>query len=152
MDTHSSYFHSSSSSSPDPTRTRPPALHVAIPDTPSTPSRFPPHHILNPYFTDLYYLGDKIGTGGYGFVMTARPRAGGPEVAVKFIDKSKVPNTAWMEHEVIVRLPSEIMLLNFVQHENIVRCLDVFEDPLYFYLVRRFLSHMFMGVDDRIWI
>jgi serine/threonine protein kinase len=88
-------------------------------------------------------------------VMTARPRAGGPEVAVKFIEKSKVPNSAWMEHEEIGRLPSEIMLLSLVQHKNIVRCLDVFEDPLYFYLVRRIPSHillLFVEIDDRIWI
>ena len=69
--------------------------------------------------------------------MTARHRADGNEVAVKFIIKSKVPEDAWMEHEELGRLPTEIMLLSFLDHENIVKCLDVFEDDLYFYLVRR---------------
>ncbi|KAG6862247.1 hypothetical protein C0995_002178 [Termitomyces sp. Mi166 len=97
---------------------------------------FPSGHKLNPHFVRHYKLGDELGAGGYGFVMTARHRVEGHEVAVKFIIKSKVPDHAWMEDETIGRLPTEIMLLSFIEHENIVKCLDVFEDSLYFYLIQ----------------
>jgi hypothetical protein len=68
--------------------------------------------------------------------MTARHRAEGHEVAVKFIIKKKVPDHAWVEDETIGRLPTEVMLLSCIDHENVVKCLDLFEDSLYFYLVR----------------
>jgi hypothetical protein len=96
--------------------------------------RFPPGHLLHPLFTQTYLLGDELGSGGYGFVMTARHLTAGLEVAVKFIIKEKVPDGAWMEIEAR-RLPTEIMLLGCLNHENIVKCLDLFEDELYFYLV-----------------
>lgn len=76
-----------------------------------------------------------MGAGGYGFVMTARHRTEGHEVAVKFIIKDKVPEHAWWDDEVYGRVPTEVMLLSLVNHENIVKCLDLFEDDVYFYLV-----------------
>jgi hypothetical protein len=41
-----------------------------------------------------------------------------------------------MEDEVVGRLPTEVVLLSYINHESIVKCLDLFEDELYFYLVR----------------
>ncbi|KAH9855096.1 kinase-like protein [Lenzites betulinus] len=98
--------------------------------------RFHPEHTLNPYFVRSYRLEDELGAGGYGFVMTARHRSEGHEVAVKFIIKDKVPEHAWWEDEMFGRVPTEVMLLSLVNHENIVRCLDLFEDEVYFYLVQ----------------
>ncbi|EEB98937.1 hypothetical protein MPER_01468 [Moniliophthora perniciosa FA553] len=66
--------------------------------------------------------------------MTAKHRRLQYDVAVKFIIKAKVPEYAWMEHELYGRLPTEVMLLSVLDHENIIKCLDLFEDPLYFYL------------------
>ncbi|KAF8210271.1 kinase-like domain-containing protein, partial [Mycena galopus ATCC 62051] len=84
--------------------------------------RFPPDHELNPYF-------DELGSGGYG-----------TEVAVKFILKEKVPDHSWMEDKVGSRearsLPTEVMLLRVIEHENIVKCLGLYEDPLYYYLIQ----------------
>lgn len=68
-------------------------------------------------------------------MMTARHRTEGHEVAVKFIIKDKVPEHAWWDDEVYGRVPTEVMLLSLVNHENIVKCLDLFEDDVYFYLV-----------------
>ena len=99
--------------------------------------RFERDHILNPFFVQHYVLEDELGAGGYGFVMTARHRADGHEVAVKFIIKDKVPEHAWWEDETYGRVPTEVMLLSLVNHENIVKCLDLFEDEVYFYLVSR---------------
>ena len=98
-------------------------------------SRFHHEHVLNPFFVQHYHLEDELGAGGYGFVMTARQRAHGHEVAVKFIIKDKVPDHAWWEDDTYGRVPTEVMLLSLVNHENIVKCLDLFEDEVYFYLV-----------------
>lgn len=97
--------------------------------------RFPENHYLDPAFTELYLLGDELGSGGYGFVMTALHRELGLEVAVKFIVKNKVPEKAWVEDNIFGKIPAEIMILRMIDHENIVKCLDVFEDELYFYAV-----------------
>ncbi|EKM54284.1 uncharacterized protein PHACADRAFT_258031 [Phanerochaete carnosa HHB-10118-sp] len=99
--------------------------------------RFPADHSLNPFFVTSYELGDELGAGGYGFVMTARHRTEEYEVAVKFIIKDKVPEHAWWDDEMLGRVPTEVMIMSLVDHENIVRCLDLFEDDLYFYLVSR---------------
>ncbi|VDB95982.1 unnamed protein product [Peniophora sp. CBMAI 1063] len=98
--------------------------------------RFPRNHILDPEFTRWYHLCDELGAGGYGFVMTATHRFGGHEVAVKFIIKDKVPDHAWMEDSRGRALPTEALLLGLLQHPNIVRCHDLFEDDVYFYLVQ----------------
>ncbi|KAF5348688.1 hypothetical protein D9758_006846 [Tetrapyrgos nigripes] len=98
-------------------------------------AHFPEGHRLNSHFVRQYDLQDELGSGGYGFVMTARHRLDRHEVAVKFIIKAKVPDHAWMVHDVYGKLPTEVMLLSVIEHENIVKCLDLFEDCLYFYLV-----------------
>ena len=68
--------------------------------------------------------------------MTARHRVENFEVAIKFIIKDKVPEHAWWDDEVLGRVPTEVMVMSLIGHDNIVRCLDLFEDDLYFYLVR----------------
>ena len=108
-------------------------------------SPFPDGHQLNQEFIQTYQLEDELGSGGYGFVMTAYHRTEGHEVAVKFIVKDKVPEHAWMEDDVVGRLPTEVVLLSFIQHDNVVKCLDLFEDLLYFYLVSRQISKHRLG-------
>lgn len=98
--------------------------------------KFPHGHRLSSRFVELYQLEDELGSGGYGFVMTAQHRFSRREVAVKFIIKEKVPEHAWMEDELLGRLPTEVVLLTILDHENVVKFLDLFEDELYFYLVQ----------------
>jgi Protein kinase domain len=97
--------------------------------------RFPRGHHLNPEFVRWYKLGDELGAGGYGFVMTAVHRLELREVAVKFIIKAKVPEHAWMTDKSSRRVPTEALLLGLLDHPNIVKCVDLFEDEFYFYLV-----------------
>lgn len=106
--------------------------------------RFPSEHVLNPFFVGGYELGDELGAGGYGFVMTARHRIEGYEVAVKFIIKDKVPEHAWWDDELLGRVPTEVMIMSLVEHENIIKCIDLFEDELYYYLVGSYdpLKHL----------
>jgi len=101
--------------------------------------RFPHGHRLNSEFVRWYQLGDELGAGGYGFVLTALHRLEMREVAVKFIIKAKVPEHAWMEDKSARRVPTEALLLGLLSHPNIVKCMDLFEDEHYFYLVS--LSH-----------
>lgn len=116
-------------------------------------SRFPAGHLLNSNFVHTYDLGDELGSGGYGFVMTAFHRVEGREVAVKFIVKDKVSEYGWTEDEIFGKLPTEVMLLSLIEHENIVKCLDLFEDRFYFYLVcwhqavgiRKLTQYYFLG-------
>ncbi|PFH51477.1 hypothetical protein AMATHDRAFT_175049 [Amanita thiersii Skay4041] len=68
--------------------------------------------------------------------MAAYHRMSGCEVAVKFIIKSKVPEHAWTEDEIFGRLPVEVIILRNIEHENIVKFIDLFEDSLYLYLVQ----------------
>lgn len=98
-------------------------------------ARFPAEHLLNSTFMNMYDLKDELGSGGYGFVMTAFRRADAREVAVKFIIKTKVSEHGWTEDEEYGKLPTEVMLLSLIEHEHIVKCLDLFEDRFYFYLV-----------------
>ncbi|KAF8502182.1 kinase-like protein, partial [Russula emetica] len=98
--------------------------------------RFPRGHHLNSEFVRWYQLGDELGAGGYGFVLTAFHRLELREVAVKFIIKAKVPAHAWMEDKSARRVPTEALLLGLLNHPNIVKCMDLFEDDLYFYLVQ----------------
>lgn len=99
-------------------------------------THFPEGHQLDLQFAESYQLQDELGSGGYGFVMTALDRDDGLEVAVKFIIKDKVPEHCWIHDPNFGKLPMEVVLLSYVDHDNIVKCLDVFEDPVYFYLVR----------------
>ncbi|SJK97243.1 uncharacterized protein ARMOST_00494 [Armillaria ostoyae] len=99
-------------------------------------SHFPSDHQLDLDFVRTFQLEDELGAGGYGFVMTARHRWEGYEVAVKFIIKDKVPDYAWVQDDRYGRLPTEVFLLDYMDHDNIAKGLDLFQDPLYFYLVQ----------------
>jgi hypothetical protein len=112
-----------------------PALHPASLLGRNYSPRFPEDHKLLETFVHDYHLCDELGSGGYGFVMTAVDRQENVEVAVKFIIKEKVPEQAWMEDEVYGRIPIEVLVLHLVEHENIIKCLEFFEDELFFYLV-----------------
>ena len=107
--------------------------------------RFPRGHRLNAEFVRWYQLGDELGAGGYGFVLTAFHRLELREVAVKFIIKAKVPAHAWMEDKSARRVPTEALLLGLLSHPNIVKCMDLFEDDLYFYLVSFHTTPLYAG-------
>jgi hypothetical protein len=96
--------------------------------------RFPSGHRLNAFFVQNFQLDAELGSGGYGFVMAASRRADDKEVAVKFIIKSKVPEHAWTQDSIFGHIPTEILLLTRVDHPYIAKCLDLYEDDIYYYL------------------
>lgn len=98
-------------------------------------SRFPLNHRLRPDFVREYALDGELGKGGYGFVMAARHRREGHEVAVKFIMKNRIPQIGWSVDDCGRNVPKEARLLSQLSHPGIVKFYDLFEDDIFFYLV-----------------
>ncbi|KAL5523955.1 hypothetical protein ACEPAG_8128 [Sanghuangporus baumii] len=98
-------------------------------------ARFPQNHRLRCDFVRTYALEAELGSGGYGFVMTARHRQDGHEVAVKFISKDKIPRYGWVKDEYGKKIPKEAWFLSKISHPVIVKFYDLYEDDIYFYLV-----------------
>lgn len=100
----------------------------------TTASKLLRNYQLPAQFYACYSLGQELGSGGFGFVVSVKERSSGLERAVKFIYKNKVPSSAWVVHKG-QKLPMEIYVLKHVQHCNIVGYVDSFEDDTYYYLV-----------------
>jgi len=97
--------------------------------------------MLDSDFVRKYAPGAEIGVGGYGFVVTAKNKLQGQEVAVKFIERRKVHPWGWSEDPVLGRVPTEAMLLKMTDHPGIIKFLDFFQDNDYFYLVRNHIYY-----------
>ncbi|KAF9918091.1 hypothetical protein FBU30_000376 [Linnemannia zychae] len=93
------------------------------------------HHTLQPEFISEYTLGDELGSGGFGFVVSATRKSDRKEVAVKFIFRDKVPVHGWAKDPELGLIPMEVYVLRNVQHPNIISFLNVYQDFKFFYLV-----------------
>lgn len=114
------------------------------PSPPSTPlleqeltvsARSLMNHKLHPVFEEKYVLGEELGSGGFGFVVSAVERHTGIERAVKFIFRHKVPDHAWVRDPCLGPVPMEIYVLRHVRHPNVVNYVDFFQDEQFLYLV-----------------
>ncbi|KAG0204259.1 hypothetical protein BGX28_003754 [Mortierella sp. GBA30] len=92
-------------------------------------------HTLVPEFIAEYTLGDELGSGGFGFVVSATRNSDQKEVAVKFIFRGKVPVHGWAKDPELGVIPMEVYVLRNVQHPNIIGFLNVYQDWQFFYLV-----------------
>ncbi|KAF9896842.1 hypothetical protein BX616_006656 [Lobosporangium transversale] len=92
-------------------------------------------HPLVPEFAAAYTLGDELGSGGFGFVVSATRNSDKKEVAVKFIFLDKVPAHGWAKDPELGVVPMEIYALRNVSHPNIIGYLGSYQDSKYFYLV-----------------
>ncbi|KAJ3118895.1 hypothetical protein HDU96_006546 [Phlyctochytrium bullatum] len=96
-----------------------------------------PEYGLDPAFAAKYRLGDVLGRGASGFVASAVRREDGVETAVKFILKDRIPPAGWKRDRGLGRMvPVEVFTLRRLEHPNIVRFLDLFEDATFFYFVQ----------------
>ncbi|KAL9549087.1 hypothetical protein MBANPS3_005377 [Mucor bainieri] len=86
---------------------------------------------LNPQFTRLYQLEDQIGSGGYGFVMSAIHRETKKNVAVKFIYKYKLP----AQFNGLDNTPNEVAILKQINHPTVIEYIDSYQDDVYHYLI-----------------
>nr|XP_005489649.2 PAS domain-containing serine/threonine-protein kinase [Zonotrichia albicollis] len=76
-----------------------------------------------------------IGNGAFGFVWSARSKEDQQEVIVKFIWKERVLEDCWVDDPDLGRVTQEIAILQKLQHPNIIKVLDVFENECFFQLV-----------------
>ncbi|XP_068818180.1 PAS domain-containing serine/threonine-protein kinase [Capricornis sumatraensis] len=76
-----------------------------------------------------------VGSGAFGFVWTAVDKEANKEVVVKFIKKEKVLEDCWIEDPKLGKVTLEIAILCKVEHANIIKVLDVFENQGFFQLV-----------------
>lgn len=76
-----------------------------------------------------------IGKGSFGFVWTARSKKNHQEAVVKFIWKERVLEDCWVDDPDVGRVTQEIAILLKLQHPNIIKVLDVFENERFFQLV-----------------
>ena len=86
-------------------------------------------------FAFRYIIQDELGSGGFGFVVSAIRLADNREVAVKFILRAKVPRHGWVSDPELGLVPIEIAILSSVDHDSIVKMEDYYQDEKFFYLV-----------------
>lgn len=79
--------------------------------------------------SDKYHVGEKIGAGGYGEVFSCRHKDSGIERAVKVLEKSKYCDEANENVE------NEFEILKELDHPNILRQIEMFQDDSHYYIV-----------------
>ncbi|KAM4727877.1 PAS domain-containing serine/threonine-protein kinase [Anableps anableps] len=86
-------------------------------------------------FEEEYQPIKAVGKGAFGFVWKAIRRCDGQEVIVKFISKARIMSDCWVDDPMLGRVSQEIAILTRVQHHNIVKVAEVFENGCYFQMV-----------------
>ncbi|XP_068605009.1 PAS domain-containing serine/threonine-protein kinase [Brachionichthys hirsutus] len=86
-------------------------------------------------FDEEYKPLQAVGKGAFGFVWKAIRRCDGQEVVVKFISKARIVTECWVDDNILGRVSQEIAILARLQHHNIVKVLEVFENGSYFQMV-----------------
>ncbi|XP_047223385.1 PAS domain-containing serine/threonine-protein kinase isoform X2 [Girardinichthys multiradiatus] len=86
-------------------------------------------------FEEEYQPIKAVGKGAFGFVWKASRRCDEQEVIVKFISKARIMSDCWVDDPMLGRVSQEIAILTRVQHHNIVKVAEVFENGNYFQMV-----------------
>ncbi|XP_071607745.1 PAS domain-containing serine/threonine-protein kinase [Heliangelus exortis] len=86
-------------------------------------------------YSNNYNTLSLIGKGSFGFVWTARGKKDHQEAVTKFIWKEKVLEDCWVDDPDLGRVTQEIAILLKLQHPNIIKVLDVFQNEYFFQLV-----------------
>ncbi|CUA66911.1 hypothetical protein RSOLAG22IIIB_00361 [Rhizoctonia solani] len=99
------------------------------------PKYFPEDYLLDPKFAQQYCLETELGSGGYGFVLSARNVHTNEQVAVKFINRRLPTRGLTRDHNNDI-IPLEAAVLQLAEHPGVVRFYGLYKDGLYFYLVQ----------------
>lgn len=87
---------------------------------------------------DEFKVLKKLGEGAYGKVVLAEHKEDHAyQIIIKCIDKQRILVDTWVRDRQLGTIPSEIQVmatLNNEPHPNIMRIIDYFEDPNYYYL------------------
>ncbi len=108
---------------------------VSAPVFPTVSARHLANKQLHAVFQAKYRLGHELGSGGFGFVVAATRVADKRPVAVKFIWKDKVPSHGWVRDPHLGVIPMEAFALKVIDHPNVVKFIELFQDDEFFYLV-----------------
>ncbi|CAG8477358.1 7565_t:CDS:2 [Ambispora leptoticha] len=117
-------------------------LHLSISVISSSPRKKRRQHrhvySLPPELKIRYKVLQELGSGGFGFVVSAIRLSDNRKVAIKFIYKNKIRRWNYDE-ELSMDVPMEIFVLRRVDpHENIVQFVEMMEDTNFFYLVMEY--------------
>nr|XP_054750593.1 PAS domain-containing serine/threonine-protein kinase-like [Lytechinus pictus] len=83
----------------------------------------------------LYKTLQSIGKGAFGFVKMAMSITDNKMVVVKFIRRAKVLKENWVDDAKLGCIPLEVAFLTKLEHPNIVKALDSFQNDEFFQLV-----------------
>ncbi|XP_077009430.1 PAS domain-containing serine/threonine-protein kinase isoform X3 [Tamandua tetradactyla] len=86
-------------------------------------------------YSHKYSTLSPLGSGAFGFVWTAVDKEENKEVVVKFIKKEKILEDCWIEDPKLGKVTLEIAILSRMEHANIIKVVDVFENQGFFQLV-----------------
>ncbi|RCH95830.1 hypothetical protein CU098_010900, partial [Rhizopus stolonifer] len=101
----------------------------------TTASAYLSQYQFHPAFLANYIIGEELGSGGYGFVVSATEKRTGIERAVKFIFRNKIPRHSWVKDRELGPVPMEIYVLKNVHHPNVIGYVDSYQDNQFCYLV-----------------
>jgi calcium/calmodulin-dependent protein kinase I len=87
----------------------------------------------NENIDEHYILGEELGTGGFSIVVEATSKRDGEKYAVKIIDKSMIK-------EDIKLLKREIDIMKKVDHKNILKLHEIYEDDQKVYIVMELIN------------
>ncbi len=86
---------------------------------------------------ETYELGKIIGTGSFGEVFNGIHRALGAIRAVKKMKKDKIDKSLGRQGII-----NEFNLLRELDHPNVMKVYECYEDPTHMYLVTEYPSHL----------
>jgi len=83
---------------------------------------------------DKYLFEKTLGQGSFGEVKKAKNKTTGDEFAVKIVNKSD------MQQEDLLALQTEVEILSQIDHPNVVKLYEVWEDKSKFYMVMEIMT------------
>lgn len=81
------------------------------------------------HFNELYKLGKELGAGAFSVVKEGTHKQSGDSFAVKIVTKDKLSE----EDEIALR--DEIAVLHEIDHANVIKLYDVFDEKGFYYLI-----------------
>mmetsp|Transcript_31379 Transcript_31379/g.57609 ORF Transcript_31379/g.57609 Transcript_31379/m.57609 type:complete len:391 (+) Transcript_31379:64-1236(+) len=86
---------------------------------------------------DDYEFGELLGHGAFGEVRKCKSKRGGPELAVKILDLNHDSVKAQQE---VLSVKNEVEILQQLHHSNIVKFVDLYEDPQFIYIIQEYVK------------
>jgi serine/threonine protein kinase len=81
-----------------------------------------------------YVITYELGSGGFSVVKLAVNKKSGVQCAVKIVEKSKLTEAD------LLSLQQEVDILNSLNHPNIIKCYEVYDEPEFYYIVTELVT------------